>query len=184
VRAFVALPIPDDVAAQAQHRLAGVVEERRDLRWVPPVQWHVTLAFLGEISDDVVAKLSTRLERVSRRHGPMRLRLDAAGRFDDRVLWLGVGGDRDALRRLAASVSAAADRVGIEQAPGRYRPHLTVARARERTDLRPVVDQLSDGAGPWWSAADMTLFSSRIGPVVEHTALRSWPLHVRGAADA
>ena len=183
MRAFVAVPIPDDVVAEAQQRLAEV-GERPDLRWVPPQQWHVTLAFLGEIGEDVVTALSARLERVSRRHGPMRLRLESAGRFDNRVLWLGVGGDRDALRRLAASVSAAAGRGGIAREHGRFRPHLTVARARERTELRPVVDRLADGSGPWWSAEHMTLYSSRIGPVVEHTPIRTWPLHAGGAADA
>jgi RNA 2',3'-cyclic 3'-phosphodiesterase len=85
---------------------------------------------------------------------------------------------------LAAAVAAAADRVGIERDGSRYRPHVTIARAREPADLRPVVDQLADGVGSWWTAAEFTLFSSRIGPVVEHTPVRSWPLLGRGGGDA
>ncbi len=174
-----ALPIPATASDEAWERLAELRAPRTDLRWVPTSRWHLTLAFLGDVPEDALSALQPRLERVAGRYGPLRLRLQAAGRFDHRVLWLGVGGERDQLVRLAASVSAAADRVGIAREAGRYRPHLTVARARERVDLAAVVAQLQDGAGPWFVADRLTLFASRIGATVDHTPVNSWLLRGR-----
>jgi RNA 2',3'-cyclic 3'-phosphodiesterase len=179
VRSFVALPIPAPARDEARERLAPLRARRADLRWVPTSRWHLTLAFLGDVPEEVVDALQPRLERVAGRYAPLRLRLEAGGRFDHRVLWLGVGGERQRLARLAASVAAAGDRVGIAREPGRYRPHLTVARARERVDLATAVAHLQDGAGPWFVADRLTLFASRVGASVEHAPVNSWLLRGR-----
>jgi len=176
VRSFLALPLPAAVRDEVDARLADQRGRCPDLRWVPADRWHLTLAFLGDVPEPVLASLQPRVERVCARNPPMRLRLEAAGRFDQRVLWLGVGGDRLRLGRLAASISAAGDRVGIPREPGRYRPHLTVARARGSVDLAAAVARLSDDAGSWFVADEVTLYASRLGASVEHTALKTWRL--------
>jgi 2'-5' RNA ligase len=184
MRMFLALPLPTQVVDEAQARLAPTRRDWPDLRWVASQRWHLTLAFLGDVTEAELDALRPRVLRVSARHSPVRLRLESAGRFDQRVLWLGIGGDRAALRRLSASLSAAARRVGIPGETGRYRPHLTVARARTPVDLAPVVAGLQDGAGPWFVADHVTLFASRIGATVEHTAVDSWRLATPIRLDA
>ena len=49
-------------------------------------------AFLGEIDENVLPDLTTRLARAARRHPPQELALSGAGRFGDRVLWTRVRG--------------------------------------------------------------------------------------------
>ena len=167
MRAFVALIPPTAVLAELAAALAPVQAARPDLRWTPDAQWHLTLAFLGEIDEGVLPDLTTRLARAARRHPPPELALSGAGRFGDRVLWTRVRGE---LRALAASVGAAARRCGIAVDDRPYRAHLTLARARPGTDLRPAVDALRDFAGTPWTATRCT--SSAAGWVRGRAARR------------
>jgi RNA 2',3'-cyclic 3'-phosphodiesterase len=132
-----------------------------DLRWTAPETWHLTLAFLGQLPEDARAALGPRLVRAAGRHGPLELALVGAGYFGSHVLFARVGGDLTALRRLAASVAAAARRVGATVDDRAYRPHLTVARSRGRASLRPLAQPLAEYAGPTWTVEEFRLMESR-----------------------
>ncbi|MGH4011906.1 MAG: RNA 2',3'-cyclic phosphodiesterase [Pseudonocardiaceae bacterium] len=179
MRLFVALTPPGEVVEELR---AGTVVLRRlapDLRWTRPEQWHVTLAFLGEVGDDVVDELARRLSRAAARHPPLSLALGGGGRFGNRVLWTRVQGDRDGLRRLVDSVRAAArrSRLPAEQRP--YHPHVTLARADAAFDLRPLVEQLASWQGLPWVATRLYLIRSRLGAGPDGSALHEpiagWP---------
>jgi RNA 2',3'-cyclic 3'-phosphodiesterase len=151
-------------SAAAVVHLAAAVEpvrgSNRELRWPRPDSWHLTLTFLGSVAEDVARDLDQRLARAARRHPPCELAFRGAGRFDGRVLWVGVEGDTAPLRRLAESTAAAARRVKIAVEDRAFRPHLTVARARTPTDLRPLVSALQTYNGPVWRADRVSLMQS------------------------
>jgi 2'-5' RNA ligase len=179
VRLFVALTPPPDAVSELREA-AAAVSGLPALRWTRPDQWHLTLAFLGEVDDQALLDLAERLGRAAARHGPLTLALQGAGRFGNRVLWTRVNGDVEALRRLAASVRAAARRARLAVEDRPYRPHLTLARGREGADLRPAVDALDGFTGSPWTAAELNLVRSWLGSGPERTALHevlmSWPL--------
>ncbi|MBV8539230.1 MAG: RNA 2',3'-cyclic phosphodiesterase [Pseudonocardiales bacterium] len=180
MRLFVALTPPGEVVEELRIVTAGLRERAPELRWTRPEHWHVTLVFLGEVGDDVVDGLARRLHRAAARHPPLSLSLGGGGRFGHRVLWTGVRGDRDGLRRLADSTAAAARRcrLPVEQRP--YRPHLTVARADGTTDLCPSVERLALWQGVPWPAGRLHLVHSRLGAGPDGSALHEpiagWPL--------
>jgi RNA 2',3'-cyclic 3'-phosphodiesterase len=163
MRAFVAVTPPDAALAELAEAVAPLRAEDRDLRWTPPPQWHLTLAFLGDVDESVLPDLTERLARAARRHPPMELAFEGGGRFGDRVLWTRVHGGVDALRRLAASVSAGARRSGIDVDDRPYRPHLTLARGRPGADLRPAATALGGFTGSAWTADALHLVRSRLG---------------------
>jgi RNA 2',3'-cyclic 3'-phosphodiesterase len=179
LRLFVALPVP---AAQQGEVAAAVAATRaavgdpRGLRWPPPERWHVTLAFLGSVEERDLPELTERLGRAARRGTDLDLRFEGAGRFDGRVLWVGVHSDVAPLRSLAASVIAAARRTGIEVDDRPLRPHLTVARSDRPTDLRPAVASLTGFVGQPWTAQDIELVRSQLGPHPSYETLRTFPL--------
>jgi 2'-5' RNA ligase len=86
----------------------------------------------------------------------------------------------DDLRALAASVGAAARRCRIAVDDRPYRPHVTLARARPGTELRPVVETLRGFAGTPWTADTLHLVRSRLGAGPGGTAayevIATWPL--------
>jgi RNA 2',3'-cyclic 3'-phosphodiesterase len=180
MRLFVAVTPPPEALDELRSATAEMRSAHPELRWSLPAQWHLTLAFLGEVGDEARADLSARLGRTAARHPPMRLVLQGAGRFGDRVLWTRVAGDVGALRGLAASVRAAARRAGVDVEDRPYRPHLTLARGRNGVDLRPVVAVLAGFAGHPWTAAELHLVRSHLGGGPGRTSryerLASWQL--------
>lgn len=207
MRLFTALYPPPEVLAHLDLALGGVggpavADPGAGLRWVPPQQRHVTLAFHGEVPDGAVPAYVDALREELRGAAPFELALAGSGSFGGRTLWVGLSGDTVALRRLAGVVTAAAADAGLpaaDRAGGR--PHLTVARAsasrtgaaRDRAGRRgpgrarePDVPfttwahALAVYTGPRWTTHDVHVVGSRLGdgpgggPL--HTAVAVVPL--------
>jgi 2'-5' RNA ligase len=180
VRLFVALWPPPDAVSELLATVDDVRAHAPGLRWTRPEQWHLTLAFLGNVPDDRRPELDQRLGRAASRHPPMTLRFAGGGRFGSRLLFTRVDGDRETLTRLAASVAAAARRSRIPVDDRPYRPHLTLARGRGEVDLRPVAARLESFAGGAWTASRLDLVESRLGRgpagTARYVAVNAWPL--------
>jgi RNA 2',3'-cyclic 3'-phosphodiesterase len=180
VRLFVAVELPERVRGHLESGTAALRTSMDRWRWTPPAQWHLTLAFLGEVPDDRLAELTRRMGLAARRHHPFDLELSGLGAFNSRrrarILWVGVGGDRDALTRLADSVSAGARRAKIPLEERRYRPHLTLGRCRTPVDVRDRLEADGDYAGPAWTVGEFVLVRSHLGRVVRHEVLERFAL--------
>jgi 2'-5' RNA ligase len=157
-RAFVAVQLPEAVLDAVDERTVGVaVPGRRTTR----DQWHLTLQFLGNRADvDAVAEVLAGIDVA-----PGEVRIGGAGAFPRparaTVLWLGVTEGEDVLARLADAVMTRTESLGHERDTRPYRPHLTLARCRTPTDLRPTVAILGDGpVGPTWRVEAVTVFES------------------------
>jgi 2'-5' RNA ligase len=166
MRLFAAVLPPQDVTEE----LGAVVGELRKLpvaqglRWTGVPGWHLTLAFYGEVDDDVVPELSERLERAARRTPRFPLALRGGGQFGHgRALWAGVSGELPVLRLLAERAEAAARKAGVETGEHRrYKAHLTVARSREAVDVRPCLEVLDGFISRTWTVDELALVRSNL----------------------
>jgi len=158
-RAFVAVQLPAAVLDAVGERTAGVaVPGRRTTR----DQWHLTLQFLGNRADvDAVADALVGIDPA-----PGEVRMGGTGAFprDSRgtVLWLGVSDGAEWLAQVADAVMTRTEELGHERETRPFRPHLTLARCRTPTDLRPVIAALGDEpVGPAWRVETVTVFESQ-----------------------
>src|SRR4051794_20978305 len=153
MRLFVALVPPATILDELDELVSPYRDAWPDLRWVRRDFLHITLAFLGEVDERSLDRLLVRLERVAARHSQLELSFAGAGAFPGRgtlarVLWTGLYGDRRALSKMSAAVGAAGRRAGVPEAePKPFRPHLTLARCRRPTDVRPLIEKLAGYAG-------------------------------------
>ncbi|SFQ05760.1 2'-5' RNA ligase [Amycolatopsis arida] len=178
MRLFSAVVPPAEAVRSLQAALA-VAPRGAGLRWVPSGQWHITLGFYGE--DDLVARVAWLRRRLAGLPAPA-LRLTGAGTFPG-VLWVGVDGQLTALA--AAAGATVDDPTGPASAAGTtdgttggaagaatedlpFHPHLTLARGRVRSERRRWVDLLAGYAGPRWTATEVVLLSSELGPGGPH----------------
>jgi len=144
MRTFIALDIP----AQVRERLSEYMERSRsyapEARWARVEGLHVTLKFVGEVSEELVEKMKAALGQV--KAAPFEVKFEGIGFFPNakspRVFWAGVDGG-EALTRLASAVDASLEKLGITREEKAYHPHLTLARASTHPlrELAPLLPQ-------------------------------------------
>lgn len=138
-RLFFALWPPEAVREAVARRVRGVELAGRP---VPPENWHITLAFLG----NVAAERRRRYERAAAavRAAPFKLCLDRVGFFPrSRIAWLGASHLPAPLEELHGALTERLAGAGFEPERRPFRPHLTLARKAAPkgapVDIEPVV---------------------------------------------
>jgi RNA 2',3'-cyclic 3'-phosphodiesterase len=142
MRVFIALDIP----ARVRNSLTEYVESARklapDARWARVEGLHVTLKFVGHVSDARLEEMKTALASV--KATPFAVNFCGVGFFPNpksaRVFWAAVDGGKE-LSRLALAIDAALEKLGIAREEKPYHPHLTLARtsARPLRELPPLL---------------------------------------------
>lgn len=123
LRLFAALPIPDEIASSLKSVQRGVP----GARWRPRENFHLTLAFFGEMTEPQAEDLDGELACIRSR--PFDIAIKGAGSFggrDPHALWMGVAA-HPSLMNLAQACHRAAKRAGLKPESRRYTPHVTVA---------------------------------------------------------
>ncbi|GGU49553.1 RNA 2',3'-cyclic phosphodiesterase [Streptomyces lavendofoliae] len=180
VRVFIALAPPDDAKGELAQALRPAYAAHPRMRWNRIEDWHITLAFLGELPRAAVSLLRPPLAGLASRRPPLSLRLCGSGHFDERVLWSGIGGDLDGLRLLAGEVRALVREHGVTFAERPLNPHLTLARSRRDDDASVVraAEGLAGFTGRTWRAERLHLVGSNYGRgpgPIHYRDIESWP---------
>lgn len=165
IRVFLALAPPDDAKDELARALGPAYQEYPRLRWNRIEDWHITLAFLGELPLTTVPLLMSPLAELTARRRPLRLALHGGGHFDERVLWSGIEGDLEGLHRLAADVRDVVRACGVSFPDRPLRPHLTLARSRrgDHGAAVEVAEGLAAFSGRAWEAERLHLVGSNFG---------------------
>jgi 2'-5' RNA ligase len=187
VRLFIAAyPAPEAVEhlrpVVASLALAQPVRDRPP-RLSPPEQWHVTLAFLGEVPGREEAA-GRAMATVAAGAKPFHVRLAGGGTFGTgrfAVVWAGLRGDLISLGVLADEVRVAlkAERLPFDPRP--FRPHLTLARPGDRfteESLAGDLLRLEAYEGPLWTIDAIRLMRSHTGSPPHYSTAGVWPLSV------
>lgn len=131
-RLFVALPIPDEVADALAAMQGGVP----DANWVPSDNFHITLAFIGEVDGAMAQDIDAALATIG---GPI-LDVELAGidHFgggrQPKALYAAVV-QEERLTLLRQKVVKALRGEGVKLERRKFRPHVTLARFNRRAEI-------------------------------------------------
>ena len=184
IRCFIAIEIPDTIQNQFA-RIQGTLRKQiQKASWVKPNNVHLTLKFLGDVAPNDLEFIGQAIERVASRHRSFSLRIGGLGAFPNfarpRVVWLGakVGGER--VSSLAHDINTALSGCGFPPDIKKFNPHITLARLKERIDLRPYADQYRQYDrinGAEMSVNSISLIQSRLAPTgAIYSTLESYSL--------
>ena len=188
MRLFIAVNLPAAVR-EAIYADAGPLRATTTaIRWVSPAALHVTLKFLGERDESLVAPLRDVLKSVVPAHAAISARTTDVGVFPNfrrpRVVWVGMTGER-ALQSLAGDIDRALTPLGIPREARAFRAHLTLGRvkgelgAAEATALAAAAKSCRGSRGLAVQTVD--LMQSELGPAgSRYSVLAAVPLHPRG----
>ncbi len=125
IRLFVGIELPDEL----KERLTAICNGVPGAKWVGPENLHLTLRFIGEVSEAGFADVDAALSEV--RAAGFDLVLSGIGHFASgkapRVLWVGVE-KNESLAYLQGRVEAACVRAGLDSERRNFSPHITLAR--------------------------------------------------------
>lgn len=135
VRSFIALPVPEPVAAALGDDAARLASQDKDgrVRWVGEDNYHVTLAFLGDIDEPLLDELAIELENDLAGFGAVDIRVESVALFPfgkrPRLIAAMIEPSEQllALHKLAVR---AVRRFAIPLEKRRFYPHVTLGRLR------------------------------------------------------
>ncbi len=125
-RLFVAAEIPEFT----RQALAGLQENMKGARWVPPCNIHLTLKFIGEADGPLARSIQDALSPI--RVAPFFLPVAGVGAFPPKgrpkVIWAGLEKGHPHLFQLQKRVEDTLFALGVEPEKRAYHPHLTLGR--------------------------------------------------------
>lgn len=187
-RSFVAIELADDVRARlrdADNALVAASPRWRDEKWVAEHNLHVTLKFLGALSDEQLACVRSALSRELDGGGTFELELAGLRAVPSprrcSMVWAQFADADEQCARLAARVEEAAVSCGLPAETRAFSAHTTLVRARRAHRLAgealSCADAVATAPRISMSVLCVTLFAStltRTGPIYE--AIDSWAL--------
>ncbi len=170
-RIFVAVTLTPALreSAASARTVLGAVAAR--LRWVPARNLHLTLRFLGEITETQMARVTEAAREAVASASPFSITLGGVGAFPSprspRVVWVGVTAGADRLVALARALEAALRQREFPAEARPFQPHLTVARARPE-GRPPDVSAMVEAAETFVAGTEMVgalvVMESRLRP--------------------
>lgn len=178
MRTFVAIDLLPDMkraVAKARDRL---IEQcpASSIRWTAPEHWHLTLAFLGEVTEARVTDVSTALDAFATECRPFDLIVRGFGVFPPRgparVIWLGIEDPDGGLADCHDRCEARLEPLGFPREDRAFSPHLTLARIKDARCGHTVRDIIERSA-----PVDLGLQPVRQVVLYHSTLARSGPVH-------
>jgi 2'-5' RNA ligase len=135
VRSFIAVELPDEVRKEIGKLQDSLKTGRQDfVKWVSPDSIHLTLKFLGDIATDKVDEIIAAVEDSVAGIAPFTLHMDGLGVFPGlkriQVVWVGLTGDIDNLRRIQKNIEENLFVLGYPEEEREFTPHMTLGRVR------------------------------------------------------
>lgn len=175
---FTALEIPELLRSRlATLQYAG--EDNWNPNWVPEENFHITIAYIGQVEEPLAHDIDTELARIRMNGFEARLKgVNAFGGAKPQMMHAVVE-PSEALTRLHEKHVSMLRRLGVETERGRYVPHVTLARPRhappERVQRWIAENNLFDSGS--FPVDRFVLFSShKAGESRHYEPERDYPL--------
>jgi 2'-5' RNA ligase len=181
MRLFVAVDLDDAartaIAAEQKRVAAAMGDAPSSVTWVKPDRMHLTLVFLGEVSDAHVPAIVDAVSRLVVMP-PFSITFQGLGVFPShggpRALWVGITDGGAELSELQREIARRVTDTGAVLESRPFHPHLTLGRWRQSrsSDRRRVLAASRPDALTRVAVTRATLYHSRIssaGPT--YTAL-------------
>jgi len=185
IRCFIAIEIPRFIQDGLAHIQDTLKKQISQVSWIKSDNIHLTLKFMGEVEQNQLSVIEPAIEQVTQRYPPFALKVGGIGAFPNlkrpRVIWVGVKVGAAEVSALARAINFELNRHGYPLDEGTFNPHLTLARIKNRIDLRPFVDifrQYNEIENASMTVNEIALVRSQLHPKgAIYTILKAYALH-------
>jgi RNA 2',3'-cyclic 3'-phosphodiesterase len=151
IRTFIAVELGGNVTGQATKLIRTLQKTGVEANWAPVTQMHLTLKFLGEITEAEMVDVCRVVQSATAEVESFEIIFRGAGAFpslaNPKTLWIGVDDGAESLIELQSTIEAALYKeLRYPREHRRFTPHLTIGRVKRDNDLEPLVEALAANA--------------------------------------
>jgi len=134
MRTFIALELSKGIKDELARCQEELKQSGADVKWVKTSNIHLTLKFLGEVTEEKLGGIKKILDSLAEERAPFEISLFKLGAFPNldhpRVVWAGIDkGCREA-EEIARVLSQELGRIGFPEESRGFSAHLTIGRVR------------------------------------------------------
>lgn len=179
MRLFIAITLEPDIRSaltKISHKLAELTSNAQ-IKWVGEENIHLTLRFLGEIPQDMLANIASAIDQTAQNHHSFKMTIRGLGAFPTlarpRVLWVGCDEPTSTLPIVYEELEGNLVAFGLSKDDHHFSPHITIGRVKFIKDTSGLVGYLNtnkDRLIGEQMVNRLTLFSSTLmatGPIYE-----------------
>jgi len=184
MRMFVAIELEKRIKDSVSALIKKLDKGDRNIRWVKPQGMHLTLKFLGDVSEDKIKEVKSVLGNIAKDYSPFQLHLKGTGTFPTearipRVAWIGIE-KNEVLQRIQTRVENELHKIRFPKEKRKFHPHLTLGRIKGPQNLGVVIKtlkQYEEAEFGEMTVNRITLFKSTLKPTgAEYTILSEFYL--------
>ncbi|HBO83606.1 MAG: 2'-5' RNA ligase [Deltaproteobacteria bacterium GWC2_42_11] len=180
-RLFIAIELPDHIIRKLKELQDSLKKEvKGKISWSKPENIHLTLIFLGDVSEEKVEGIKASIKGACEGINQFILLPEGIGCFPDiknpRVIWVGIKTENNLLNDIFERLGAGLQDIGFEKESRKFHPHLTLGRIKYFEDRESLKKGIAGVHGIFigeFEVKSVILFESRLKPEgAVHTKLK------------
>jgi len=174
MRAFFCLELKAELKEKLSNISSQLTRADAHVSWVKPENLHITIKFLGEISDGLIPNLKALAREAinsAKIEAPVTYLFDHLGAFPNpnrpKVIWVGSKTESEPLQLLAQKLEQALSTIGFAKERDHFVTHVTVGRLKEEGSGVAKLIQVMQKIEPFEFSAQLdrlTLMKSDLTP--------------------
>ena len=159
-------------------------KEDTKITWMNPINYHVTLRYLGEHSEFFAQGLTEKVSTLfaNERPASFGVAYKGLGTFPDpakaKVLWMGLESSDGGLSKLSELVDGPVEKMGVEPREKPFLPHVTLGRSGRPFDAMSAVQGQSERMFSKSRIKSLELLKTqKISNGYMYKKIASWPLN-------
>lgn len=147
MRTFIAIELSEGIREALAQIQSHLKYSGADVKWVENDNIHLTLKFLGEITEEKCEKVKSILDTIGKSLKPFEISIKDIGAFPKidypRIIWVGL--DRGAVESkvLAEKIDEELSKIGFQKETRPFAAHLTIGRVRSSKNKEALKDKIT-----------------------------------------
>ena len=177
LRTFIAIELTREIQDVLKTTQEALRKSGGDVKWVKPENIHLTLKFLGELTENKIDLVKAAMRKSLIGFKNFSFQLDVVGAFpkieNPKIIWVGISTGKLEIGQLVTTLGNNLESLGVEKEERDFAPHITIGRLRSSVNRFALTQMIKNHLLPphlEQKAGQVILFKSTLtsqGPIYE-----------------
>ncbi|MHA1969723.1 MAG: RNA 2',3'-cyclic phosphodiesterase [Candidatus Hodarchaeales archaeon] len=162
LRTFLCVEITNPETIPLINTKINELSQIKGIRTVKPTQLHLTLKFLGDVTEKTLVQIKNAIQQIS--FDSFNITLEGMGCFPNqkriRVIWIGISQGKAELKQLASLIEQVMVQLGFPKEKRPFSPHLTIGRVKylKGKEKLSLINQIEESKEVYFGSQSITNF--------------------------